>query len=143
MSIDSLAHQCAVAAKYRTSIDGTVFALFGSDAQSVSSTLTAMNTAFDDLQDAGAHLWLNAEPETVRLGGEIATAVAALIEVHALGQHKPAYLRWLLDLLFGPPLAEPAKVEAARAKLATARTALMEHTRERFNLAALPDPAVR
>lgn len=141
LSMDLRAHQLALAAKSRGSLDGTILALLGSEGPiNPHATIQAMTQDAEDLHAAATHLWLTSDPRTVELAREVSDAAAGVIEAHNAGR-RPRMIGWLLDLVLGPPLGDRQRIESARAVLAAKRGQLVQHTRARFNLPELSPPS--
>jgi hypothetical protein len=137
LSLDLHAHQLALVARSRGSVDGTILSLVGGEASiNAHATVQAMSDDAEDLHRAATHLWLTSDATTVALAREVSDAAADVIEAHMVRRRR-WMLRWTVDLVFGPRLGDPSLIEHARVGLAAKREQLVRHTRKRFNLPEL------
>lgn len=136
-SIDLRAHELAVAAQSRASLDGTVFALLGSDGPiDVNATIQALHADAEELSSAATQLWLTSDPRTVELARAIADAAGDVVAARTT-RPRAGLFGWLLNLLRGPELGDPALIEAARSKLADRTENLVRHARRLSEVAEL------
>jgi hypothetical protein len=139
-SLDLHAHQLAMAAKYRSSLDGSIFALFGSEGLiSTNETMRAMNEDAEDLHAAATHLWLTSDTVTIQLATEVSQAAADIISAHHARRPLPWPIAWLATLIWGVRLGDPEAIEAARVALGTRRELLVQHARARTGASPLGD----
>jgi hypothetical protein len=137
LSLDLRAHQLALAAKTRGSLDGTVLAFVGGEGIiNTHATIEAMNRDAEELHVAATHLWLTSDASTVNLAREVFEAAAEVIAAHTGRRKVPLWAR-LCQLVVGPRLGDPERIESARLVLAEKREQLVEHTRRRFDLQQL------
>lgn len=139
-SIDLRAHELALAARSRASLDGTVFALFGRDGLiDVNATIQALHADAEELSSAATQLWLTSDPRTVELARAVAEAAGDVVAART-ARSRAGLIGWLLNVLRGPQLGEPAMIEAARAKLARTTEDLVRHARTLSKVEDLASP---
>lgn len=138
LSMDLHAHQLALAAKNRSSLDGTIHALFGSEGPiHTQATLEAMTRDVEELHAAVTHIWLTSDGPTIALANAVAEAAAEVISAHHDRYPRPRFIAWLLDLIWGVRLGNPRRIEGARVRLAGEREQLVRLSRRRWNLPEL------
>jgi len=137
LSIDLRAHQLALAARSRGSLDGTMFALFGSEGLiNVDATIRALHVDAEELESAATQLWLSSDAETVELARAVSVASGDVIAAHATRRRR-GILGWILDVIRGPQLGDPDRIDAARGVLAEKREQLVKHARKRVEVPEL------
>jgi hypothetical protein len=141
LSLDMGAHQLALAAKTRGSLDGTVLAFVGGEGIiNTHATIEAMNRDAEQLHVAVTRLWLTSDAATVNLAREVLEAAAGVIAAHT-GRRQASLWARIHQLVTGPRLGDPQRIESARTVLAEKREKLVQHTRKRFDLQQLPTVA--
>lgn len=137
LSLDLRAHQLALAARTRGSLDGTVLAFVGGEGIiNTHATIEAMNADAEELHVAVTHLWLTSDAATVDLAREVSEAAAGVISAHT-GRSRISLLTRLTQVVAGPRLGDPVLIESARTVLAEKRERLVQHTRNRLDLQEL------
>lgn len=138
LSIDLQAHELALFAKDASSVSGLLNrVLRASVPVDLPALFRGLNAEAEALNRASAYIWMNADEGTIRRTNEVVLAAMDVVDCHHSRRPGGRVVTFLLELVVGRRPGDPAEVEAAREKLAAARTALVEHTRSVFDLPAI------
>lgn len=137
LSLSLAAHQVTVLAQEFSSLNGFLDRILGVTRSFDHQALFAdLNRELDALNRAGAQIWISQDQETVTLTNsvvmaslEVLGAVASLPKVGLFGM--------LVRIWRGVRFGHDDAIQIAQKRLADARKALVEHTRESLKLEAV------
>jgi hypothetical protein len=135
LSIDLRAHQLTLLATDASSVSGLLSRILGAVAPvNMSSLFETLNSEANALNRASSQVWMAGDQDTVKLTNSVVLAAMDVVEAHHATRQGNRIVRFLRELFFGRQLGDPEQVEKCRAKLAFARSDLVEHTRLTFGL---------